>query len=245
MADWMLMLLPLLAVPVVLLFRFVGCASFTTGEQVDFILVLAQTDVTITQGASSTVKVNVTASGDFANDTTLSMSVVAGLTGSFAPNPVNPKGKTVESTLTVSAAATATAGTSIVTISGTAPGPAAGQPLTDNKALTINVVARPPVVQPDFSLSLTPPSRSVRRGTTATFTVNINRVGGFSESVTLSASPASTETFTPNPAPGATSTLSAPIPTNAPLGTQPFTVSGTGTGGATRSISGSITITPQ
>jgi biopolymer transport protein ExbD len=244
MADWMLMLLPLLAVPVVLLFRFVGCTPFETGERVDFSLGLDKTAVSVTQGTSTTVTVTVSAGGDYANNTTLSMSSLAGVTSSFAPNPVNPQGKTVDSTLTVSAAPTAAPGSSVVTISGAGTGPAAGQTLTDSKPLTITVAAPPPVVVPDFTLSLTPPSRTVQRGTTGVFTVNINRVGGFSEAVMLSVNPAGPTTFAPNPAPGATSTLSVPVPTNAPLVTQPFTVTGTATGGATRSTNGTITITP-
>jgi len=61
----------------------------------------------------------------------------------------------------------------------------------------------------DFSLSASPTSQSVRRGNTATYTVTVNKVNGFTGSVTLSLTgqpSGSTVTFTPNPSTG-TATL--------------------------------------
>jgi hypothetical protein len=58
-------------------------------------------------------------------------------------------------------------------------------------------------VPPDFSISVSPSSQSVRRGNTATYTVTITPLNGFSGPVTLSLSgqpSGSTVTFTPNPA---------------------------------------------
>lgn len=246
MGDWAL-LLPLLAVPIVLLFRFVGCSSFGTApeEAFGFTLGLEKTEVSLTQGGTAQVKLTITAVGTFANDTTLSMTPLAGVTGTFGPNPVNPHGGSLESLLTLSAAPTASVGTSVVTISATAAGAAASSPpITHVASLTINVTAMPATPPADFSLALMPPSLSARRGTTAVFTVNINRTGGFAEAITLSIAPAGPVTFTPNPATGGTSTLNVPLPANAPLVTQSFTVIGTGTSGATRSTTGTLTITP-
>ena len=64
-------------------------------------------------------------------------------------------------------------------------------------------------VPPDFTISVSPASQSVRRGNTATYTVTITRLNGFTGSVTLTLSgqpSGSTITFTPNPA-TTTSTL--------------------------------------
>jgi serine protease AprX len=58
-------------------------------------------------------------------------------------------------------------------------------------------------VPPDFSLSVSPTSQSVRRGHTATYSVTIAPSNGFAGSVTLSLSgqpSGSTVKFTPNPA---------------------------------------------
>jgi len=246
MADWALMLLPLLAIPIVLLFRFVGCSAFGTApdEAFGFTLGLEKTAVSLTQGGTAHVKLTITAEGTFANDTTLAMTPLAGVSGTFGPNPVNPHKGSVESLLTLGAAPTASVGPSVVTISATAAGAApSSPPITHVASLTIDVTAMP-ATTPDFSLALMPPSLSARRGTTAVFTVNINRSGGFNEAITLSVMPAGPVTFTPNPATGNTSVLSAPIPANAPLGTQSFAVTGTGTSGATRSATGTLIVTP-
>jgi PKD repeat protein len=61
-----------------------------------------------------------------------------------------------------------------------------------------------------FSLSIDPVSQSITRGDTATYTVTIQRSGGFTGAVTLSVSGApskSTVTFSPNPAAGGSSIL--------------------------------------
>jgi hypothetical protein len=64
-------------------------------------------------------------------------------------------------------------------------------------------------VPPDFSISVSPASQSVSRGHTATYTVAVKPLNGFSGMVTFSLSgqpSGSTVTFTPNPA-ASTSTL--------------------------------------
>jgi hypothetical protein len=58
----------------------------------------------------------------------------------------------------------------------------------------------------NFSLSINPTSQSVRRGNTATYTVTVNKVNGFTGAVTLSLTgqpSGSTVTFTPDPTTGA------------------------------------------
>jgi hypothetical protein len=64
-------------------------------------------------------------------------------------------------------------------------------------------------VPPDFSLSVSPTSQSVRQGNAASYTVTITSLNGFIGSVTLNVTgqpSGSTATFTPNPA-TTTSTL--------------------------------------
>jgi hypothetical protein len=79
---------------------------------------------------------------------------------------------------------------------------------------------------PDFSLSVSPTSVSVRRGGTAAYTVTVNPSNGFSGSVTLSLSgqpSGSIVTFSPNPSSG-TSTLSVRTASSGPKGTFTLTV---------------------
>jgi hypothetical protein len=248
MTDWMLLLLPLLAVPIVLLFRFIGCGELLSAptEAFDFGVTANPTEVTVTQGSATTAQITVTAGGGYNNDVKLTAAPLTGMTLSFSPDTVNPKNGPVASTLTVAATQTAVVGKSGVTLEAKGPGApaAAGAPPTPDVVRTIafavNTLAAPPVVA-DFSLSLTPTSRTVPAGTDAIYSVSINRVGGFSEAVDLASMPAG-GIFNPDPAPGASSTLRART-TGAQAGTYTFTVTGTGTSGTTRSTTGTLVVT--
>jgi hypothetical protein len=70
-----------------------------------------------------------------------------------------------------------------------------------------------------------------RNGGTATYTVAITRTGGFNSPLTMSVSglpTGATSTFSPNPAAGASTTLSVTVPGSVARGTYPLTVTGTG-----------------
>ena len=97
---------------------------------------------------------------------------------------------------------------------------------------------------PDFSLSVTPSSATVTQGSSASYTVNIARTGGFGGEVTLSfgSSPTGLSgTFSPNPTTAPPSTLTVPT-TNTATGTYAITVTGTGTGVPTRTATTSLTV---
>ncbi len=100
------------------------------------------------------------------------------------------------------------------------------------------------VTAPDFSLSVSPATQSVRRGSTATYTVTIVPTNGFNASVQLSlgGQPAgSTATFTPNPATG-TSTLTIKTLSTTSRQTYALTVTGFG-GGLTHTKGASLRVT--
>jgi hypothetical protein len=83
---------------------------------------------------------------------------------------------------------------------------------------------------PDFSLTASPNSQSVVQGSGTSYTINVARVGGFSDALTLSVSglPAGAGgTFSPNPASGATSSLTVTTANTTPVGTYALTISGT------------------
>lgn len=110
-----------------------------------------------------------------------------------------------------------------------------------NGTASVTVTSSP---QPDFSLSVSPASQSVRRGNTATYTVTITPANGFNGSVTLSLTgqpSGSTVTFTPNPA-ATTSTLT--VKTSPVSARQTFTLTIKGVSGALNdSIPASLTVT--
>src|SRR5207247_1138814 len=81
----------------------------------------------------------------------------------------------------------------------------------------------------DFSLTVSPSSKTVTRGRSTTFTVTINASGGFAAAATLSVSglPAgATGTFSSNPA-TSSATPSVRTSSTTPTGTYPLTITGT------------------
>lgn len=85
---------------------------------------------------------------------------------------------------------------------------------------------------PDFSLSVSPTSRSVTRGRSTTYSVAITPVNGFASNVQLAASGlpgGATATFSPNPAASA-STLTVTTSGSTPVGTYSLTITGSGGG---------------
>ncbi len=107
---------------------------------------------------------------------------------------------------------------------------------------TASVTVPAPVV--DFSLSVSPPSQSVKRGSTATYTVTVNPLNGFTGSVslTLTGAPSGTTvTFSPNPtATGATLTIKTVSRTR--QGNYALTINGT-FGSLSHSVTASLKVT--
>ncbi len=98
------------------------------------------------------------------------------LTSSFSSNTINPDGS---STLTINTSANTPLNTFTVTIAGLA------NQLVRTTTATLITANTPPA--PDFSLNINPNQLTVKRKQSGTFNININRIGGFSGSITLSA----------------------------------------------------------
>jgi hypothetical protein len=200
----------------------------------DFSLSTTPSSVTVTAGSTASYTENVTRTGGFTGPVTLSISgLPAGAAGTFTPNPNT--GAT--SALAVTTSASTPAGSYVFTVTGTSTSPA----LT--RTSTATLVVQPPATG-NFTLTITPTSRSINPGQSTTYTVNITRSGGFTGAVTFSVSglgTGATGTFSPNPATGASSTLTVITTTSATPGTRTFTVTGT-SGGLTRTVTGTLVI---
>jgi hypothetical protein len=109
-----------------------------------------------------------------------------------------------------------------------------------NGTASVTVTSLPP----DFSLSVSPASRSVKRGNTATYTVTITPSNGFNGPVTLSLTgqpSGSTVTFTPNPG-TTTSTLTVKTSPSTKLQTYALTVKSV-SGALNHTTTASLTVT--
>jgi len=198
--------------------------------------------------------------------------------------PANGATFTAPANITISANATASSGRTITSVAflanGTQIGSDAASPFTfnwtnvaagnysltaiatDNTGATgtsapVSITVNP-AAQPGFTLSANPASVTVNRGSTATSTVNIARTGGFTGSVTFSASglpTGVTASFNPASATGNSSVITFAASATAALGTSTVTITGTATGlspvtttisltVANGSNTGGVTVTP-
>src|SRR6476646_3892854 len=196
----------------------------------NFTLAASPSSLTVTQGTSGNSTVTVTPSGGFTGSVTLSASgLPSGVTASFGTNPT-----TSTSVVTFTASSTATTGTSTVTITGIN----GTLTHTTSVSLTVNATATP-----NFSLSAWPSSLTVKQGTSGNSTITDTASGGFTGSVTLSASglPSGvTASFGTNPT-TSTSVVTFTASTTATTDTSTVTITGT-SGTLTHTTTISLTI---
>jgi len=189
-------------------------------------------NLTINQGASGTSTIAITRTGGFTGNISFTIgSLPNGVTASFNPNPASGN----SSILTLSASPSAATGTLSIPISGTS------GVLTHTTTLTLTVN---PVQSPNFGISPNPASLTVSRGASGTSTITITRTGGFTASVSLSASglPAGvTANFNPLSTTGTSSVLTLSASSAATIGTFPITITGSG-GGLTKTATISLTV---
>jgi hypothetical protein len=207
--------------PTSILLNNTSCSINGSTTSSGFTLAPSASTLSVTQGGSGTNTIAVTDLGSFTGSVTLAASgLPSGVTATFATNPT-----TGSSVVTFTASSTATAGTSSVIIAGTS------GTLTASTAIALTVTTK---VTPSFTLAASPTSLSVTQGSTATDTITVTDVGGFTGSVTLAASglPSGvTAAFGANPATG-TSVLTLTASSTATTG-GPVAVTITGTSGST------------
>jgi uncharacterized membrane protein len=187
----------------------------------DFTLTASPASQTVTAGTNTTYTATVTpvTGSGFNGTVTFSASgLPTGATASFSPASVAVSGN---STMTVTTTTATPAGTYTLTITGTA-----GSLV---HSTTVTLIVNPAPV-PDFTISATPASRTITRGTSGTYTVTITAVNGFTGTVTLSVTglPARvTATFAPTTVTGSgTSTMTVTVNRRATVGTSTLTIHG-------------------
>lgn len=190
----------------------------------------------VVQGGTGSQPVLIQSQGSFASPVTLSLEgAPAGVTPTFTPNPATPA---QGSNLSLAVAASTTPGDYALTLRGISGALNHGVPLA------LKVLAAG-----DFSLGLGSPSLTLGlpfsgNATTST-TINITRLAGFSDPVTLSleGAPANVSgTFTPNPA-TTSSSLLLTVGSGAPAGTHILTVRGL-SGSLNHTATLTLTLTP-
>lgn len=210
-----------------------GVPSIATFVQVaatpDFSLSATPSSQTVRPGSGTSYTVNVTPANGFSGAESFSVSgLPPGTTATFNPSSVSGSGS---STLGVNTSSSTPTGTYTLTVTATSGA------LTHTAPVTL-VVA-------DFSISASPSSQTVSRGSKTSYTVNVSPQGPFSAQVTFSVSglPARTSAaFSPTSVVGSgSSTLTVSVKKPAIIGTYGLTISATG-GGITHSANATLVI---
>lgn len=200
-----------------------------------FTLAASPATVSLTQGGTATSSVSTSVSGGFNSAVSLTVSgLPSGVTASFNPATIAAPGSG-SSTLTFTAGSTAATGTSTVTIT------ASGGGITHTTTIALTVTAP----KADFTITDSPASITVTRGSTGKATVTIAALNGFSGAVTLSVTGQGsrvTTTLSPTSVTGSgSSTLSVAVGSRATTGTRTLTITGT-SGSLTHSVNLTLTI---
>ena len=151
-------------------------ATLVVGAPPDFSLAAAPSSVTVTAGTTASYTVSVLPQNGFTGNVALSLAGLpaSGAGASFTPATVN--GGSGSSQLSVQTSTTLAAGIYPLTVSG------ASGAMSHPVAITLVVL---PAV-PDFTLSVSPSSKTLKRGTSTSFIVTVTPVGGFTGKVFLS-----------------------------------------------------------
>jgi hypothetical protein len=207
--------------------------TVTAAPPPDFSLSASPASSSVVQGSGTSYTVTITRVNGFTGSVAFTVSgLPAGAGGTFNPTPTT--GNT--STLSVTTATTTPAGSYPLTITG------ASGTLSHTTSVTLVVTAP---AAGDFTLAISPTTQTVKAGTTATYTVNVTRTGGFAGSVQLTASglgAGDSASFTPNPATGASSTMTINTAPSVSARTYTFTVTGV-SGSLSRSATATLSTT--
>jgi hypothetical protein len=202
----------------------------------DFSISAAPASAATSPGGTASYTVSSTPANGFSSDVVLSLAGLSASQASWAFTPPSIAGGSGTAQLSVTAAPTLAPGSYPLTITGTGGGLLRSTPVT--------LVVNPP--PPDFGLSVTPGSGSVKHGSSTTYTITVSSPVGFTGQVTLSVSglpSGATATFKPSSVKArGTSTLTVKTTTRAALGTFTLTVRGT-SGALVHQATATLTVT--
>jgi trimeric autotransporter adhesin len=205
----------------------------------DFTLSCSPSNLSIEQGSSGGSSCTVASQNGFASAVSLDCTgLPAGATCAYSPNPVTPPADgSVGSSLTVAVGS----GVPVSTYSFEARGIGGGLTRTFN--MTLNVTSPP---TGDFSLSAAPPSQTVKKGLSTSYTVTVTPSGGFNGVVMFGVNglpPNATATFNPPSVPGSgSSTMTVATKKSTPKGMFVLTINGT-SGGLTHTTTVTLVVT--
>jgi subtilisin family serine protease len=187
----------------------------------DFTVAVSPSSVSIQPGGTASYSVSVVSVNGFAGDVSLSLAGLPASQASWSFSPAVVPGGSGSSQLTVTTSAAITPGTYPLTITGS------GGSATHTATATLDVQA-----PPDFSLTVSPSSRSIAAGDGTTYTVTVGAMNGFAGDVALALDglPAGVgaATYTPAVVQGAgSSQLAITTSATAQPGTYTLTVRGT------------------
>jgi hypothetical protein len=194
----------------------------------NFTLSASPSSLSFIQGTSGTSTITVSPLSGFNGSVSFSASgLPSGVSASF-----NPTSSSSTSTLTLTASSTAATGTVTVTVTGTSGN------LSNAATISLTVTAAP-----SYTLSASPNSLTISQGANGSSTITVAPQGGFTGSVSLSASglPSGvTASFNPTST-ATTSALTLTASTTANTGTVTVTITGT-SGSMTKTTTLSLTV---
>ena len=208
-------------------------AALSGPAQPGFSLSASPSSVSIAPGNAGSTTITSTVTGGFNSAVSLSASgQPSGVTVSFNPTSITGAGS---STMNITVGSTVTAGTYPITVTGTAGS------TVHTTTVTLTVTG----TTPGYSLSASPTSLTIARGSSGHSTITVAVTGGFSGAVGLSASgQGSRVTVGFNPSSitgGGTSTMTVTVGSRATRGTRTITVTGT-SGGTSHTTTVTLTI---
>jgi hypothetical protein len=191
-----------------------GLVNALAPQTPNFSVSVTPSTQTVTPGSPVSYTVTIAPLGAFTGTVTFSASGLPGnASATFSPASVAGSGS---STLTFT---TSTTGTYTIIITGTS------STLTHSATVTLVVAT------PDFSLSASPASQTVRHGNSTTYAVNVSPSGGFAGTVKLSVSDlptGATATFKPvSITTSGSSTMTVKTSSSTPRSTYTLTITGT------------------
>ncbi len=203
-----------------------------------FTISASPSSVSVVAGSNGSSTITTSVSGGFSSAVALTSSgAPTGVTVSFSPNSIVAPGSG-SSTVTFAVGASTAAGTYTITLTGTGGG------LVESTTVSLTVTSG---VSSGFTVSASPTSLSVARGSSGHSTITTAISGSFNSAITLSASGQGnnqTVSFSPSSiaAPGSgSSTMTVTVGNRASVGTHTITITAKG-GGLTHTTTVTLTV---